>query len=154
MVEFTGEYEGDLHCRIVHGPSGQVLATDAPRDNQGRGEAFSPTDLVAAALATCMATTMAIAARRHQVELNGLRYSAIKEMSAGSPRRISRIAVEFWMPPAAKKVPPGILEEAAEKCPVHRSLDPGWRKRWPSTGNKPRHGDIAFSGRAGPPAYA
>jgi len=128
MVEFTGEYEGDLHCRVVHGPSGQVLATDAPKDNQGRGEAFSPTDLVAAALATCMATTMAIVARRHQVELSGLRYRATKEMSAEGPRRIRRIAVEFWMPLSAKKVPAGILEDAADKCPVHRSPDPGLEK--------------------------
>ena len=128
MVEFTGEYEGELHCRAVHGPSGQVLVTDAPKDNQGRGEAFSPTDLVATALATCMVTTMAIVARRHQVELSGLRYRATKEMAADSPRRIARIAVEFWMPPAAKKLPPGILEAAANGCPVHRSLDPGLEK--------------------------
>ena len=62
MVKITGEYQGELHCTSTHGPSGNVLVTDAPKDNQGRGEAFSPTDLVATALATCIATTMAIAA--------------------------------------------------------------------------------------------
>ena len=128
MVEITGEYEGDLHCRAVHGPSGSVLSTDAPKDNQGRGEAFSPTDLVATALATCIATTMAIVARKHQVDLAGLRYRATKEMSAEAPRRISRLTVEFWMPPAAKQLPPGTAESAARNCPVHRSLDPSVEK--------------------------
>lgn len=128
MVEITGEYEGDLHCRAVHGPSGSVLNTDAPKDNQGRGEAFSPTDLVATSLATCMATTMALAARRHQVDLAGLRFRAVKEMSADLPRRISRLKVEFWVPPAARQLPPGTLEAAAKNCPVHRSLDPSVEK--------------------------
>ena len=67
MVEITGKYQGNLHCTARHGPSGSVLNTDAPRDNQGLGEAFSPTDLVATALGTCIATTMAIAARKHGV---------------------------------------------------------------------------------------
>ena len=128
MVEITGEYEGDLHCRAVHGPSGNVLGTDAPKDNQGRGAAFSPTDLVATALVTCMATTMAIVARRHQVDLAGMRYRVAKEMSAAAPRRISRLTVEFWMPPAARKLPPGTAETAARECPVHRSLDPSVEK--------------------------
>jgi uncharacterized OsmC-like protein len=128
MVEITGDYEGELHCRAVHGPSGTAINTDAPKDNQGRGEAFSPTDLVATALATCMATTMAIAARRHKVELTGMRYRATKEMSTEPPRRISRIAVDIWLPPAAKALPPGLLEAAANQCPVHRSLDPSVEK--------------------------
>jgi len=62
MVKITGEYQGDLHTSATHGPSGSTLATDAPKDNQGKGEAFSPTDLVATGFATCIATTMAIAA--------------------------------------------------------------------------------------------
>src|SRR5262249_16788096 len=84
---------------------------------------FSPTDLVATALVTCMATTMAIVARRHEVDLAGLRYRATKEMSADAPRRIRRIAIEFWVPPAAKRLPEGLLEATAKSCPVHRALD-------------------------------
>jgi uncharacterized OsmC-like protein len=85
MVTITGEYQGDLHCSAAHGPSGKVLETDAPRDNQGRGEAFSPTDLVATGFATCIATTMAIAARKHGVEIGGIRYEVTKEMSSDAP---------------------------------------------------------------------
>ena len=118
MVTITGEYEGELHCRAQHGPSGSGLVTDAPRDNQGRGEAFSPTDLVATALGTCILTTMAIAARKHGLELKGMRFETIKEMSADLPRRIVRLTTKIWMPIAKP------LTGAAHACPVHRSLHP------------------------------
>ena len=124
MVKITGEYQGDLHCLAVHGPSGTVLNTDAPKDNQGRGEAFSPTDLVATALATCVATTMAIAARQHGVELGPFRYEVTKEMSAEAPRRLARLALQIWLPSAAGQVPAGVLARAANGCPVYRSLAP------------------------------
>ncbi len=124
MVTITGEYQGDLHCSAVHEPSGNTLATDAPKDNQGRGEAFSPTDLVATGFGTCVATTMAIVARKHGVELAGLRYEVTKEMSSDAPRRIARLAGRFWMPASAKGVPEGVLEKAANTCPVHQSLAP------------------------------
>jgi len=124
MVKITGEYEGDLHCSAVHGPSGNTLATDAPKDNQGRGGAFSPTDLVATGFATCIATTMAIVARRHGVDLGRVRFEVTKEMTAAPPRRIARLETRFWLSPAAKAVPPGVLEEAAHGCPVHQSLAP------------------------------
>jgi putative redox protein len=128
MVHFTGDYQGDLHCTAMHGPSGSKLATDAPRDNQGRGEAFSPTDLIAAGFATCIATTMAIVARKHGVDLAGIRFEATKEMSADAPRRISRLTAQFWMPEAARQVPAGVLEKAANGCPVHQSLAPSVEK--------------------------
>jgi putative redox protein len=124
MVKITGEYQGDLHCTAVHEPSGNVLTTDAPKDNQGRGEAFSPTDLVATAFGTCVATTMAIAARKHGVDLAGLRFEVSKEMSADAPRRISRLSARFWLPASARGLPPGVLEKAANACPVHQSLAP------------------------------
>ena len=98
MVEITGKYQGNLHCTARHVPSGSVLNTDAPRDNQGLGEAFSPTDLVATALGTCISTTMAIAARKHGVELRGLHFKVTKEMSADTPRRIARLTTHVWMP--------------------------------------------------------
>lgn len=129
MVKITGEYQGDLHCTARHEPSSSTLVTDAPKDNQGRGEAFSPTDLVATAFATCVATTMAIAARKHGLELKGLKYEVTKEMSTDSPRRILRLHTHIWLPipgshPAAKP-----LVAAGNACPVHQSLHPSVDKR-------------------------
>ena len=124
MVKITGEYQGGLHCAATHAPSGNALTTDAPKDNQGRGAAFSPTDLVATAFATCVATTMALAARKHGVELGVFRYEVTKEMSADAPRRIARLALQVWLPAESKTLPPEVLERAAQGCPVHRSLAP------------------------------
>lgn len=129
MVRITGEYQGDLHCAARHEPSGNGLVTDAPKDNQGRGEAFSPTDLVATAFATCVATTMAIAARKHGVELGAFRYAVTKEMSADAPRRIARLELDVWLPAAAKQISRDILDRAAHGCPVHRSLAPEVEKK-------------------------
>jgi putative redox protein len=122
MVKITGQYTGGLRCKARHEPSGSELSTDAPKDNQGKGEAFSPTDLLATSFVTCIATTMAIVARKHGVELDGLRYEVTKEMTSEAPRRIARLAAQLWMPPAARQVPEGLLEKAAHGCPVHRSL--------------------------------
>ncbi|QYM80846.1 OsmC family protein [Horticoccus luteus] len=123
MVTITGEYEGDLHCNAQHGPSGSRLATDAPKDNQGRGEAFSPTDLVATAYGTCIVTTMAIAARARGVELRGVRFEVTKEMSTQPPRRIARLATKIWVPLERTEELGRSLEAAAHGCPVHRTLD-------------------------------
>jgi putative redox protein len=128
VVKITGEYQGDLHCSAVHGPSGDELSTDAPKDNRGRGAAFSPTDLVATAFATCIATTMAIVARNHGVEIDGIRYEVTKEMAPDAPRRISTLNARMWMPASARKVPAGLLEHAANNCPVHKSLDPSVKR--------------------------
>lgn len=124
MVKISGKYEKDLRCDAVHEPSGTHLATDAPVDNQGKGESFSPTDLVATALVTCIATTMAIFARRRGVELDGLRYEVTKEMSTDAPRRIVKLATTIWVPFPAGCLPEGYLEKIAESCPVHQSLNP------------------------------
>jgi putative redox protein len=128
MVKITGTYEGELHCVARHEPSGSTLLTDAPRDNQGRGEAFSPTDLVATAFATCIATTLAIMARKHGHELGPVRYEVTKEMTDTPPRSIARLAATFWLPASARAVPAGELERAASGCPVHRSLAPEVKK--------------------------
>ena len=124
MVQIRAVYEGDLHCRVIHGPSGQQLVTDAPADNQGRGEAFSPTDLVAAALGSCVLTVMGIVARRHQIDLAGTTAHAEKEMCAQPSRRIGKIVVTVTFP---RPLPPEqrqLLERAASSCPVHHSLHP------------------------------
>jgi putative redox protein len=128
MVTITGEYQGELHCSAVHGPSGMTLSTDAPRDNQGRGESFSPTDLVATAFATCIATTMAIVGRKHGVDIGRVRYEVTKEMSTDGPRRIARLRARLWMPAASRAVPQGDLERAANTCPVHQTIAPSVEK--------------------------
>src|SRR5207245_2885888 len=112
--------QGDLHCLAAHDPSGSTLTTDAPGDNQGRGEAFSPTDLVATALATCMATTMALAARSRGLELRGLKFEVTKEMSTEGPRRITRLTTHVWVPFPKASVPASLLENVAHNCPVHK----------------------------------
>jgi putative redox protein len=124
MVKITGTYDGGLRCTARHEPSGDTLRTDAPRDNQGLGEAFSPTDLVATAFVTCIATTMALMARKHGHELGPLRYEVTKEMTASLPRSIARLAATIRLPASARAVPAGELERAARGCPVHRSLAP------------------------------
>ncbi len=121
MVKISIEYTGGLHCRAVHGPSSAKIETDAPTDNQGKGEAFSPTDLVGTALGTCIATTMAIVAERHEVDLLGLTVQVSKEMS-DAPRRIGRLTTEVHVPLPADHPQREVLEKAALGCPVHRSL--------------------------------
>ena len=124
MVQISIRYTGELHCVATHEPSQSELATDAPVDNNGKGEAFSPTDLVATALGTCMATVMAIAARRHQVELKGTTVRITKEMSKDTPRRIARLASEIHLPLPENHPQRQLLEAAALGCPVHQSLHP------------------------------
>ena len=124
MVRIEMVYEGDLHCRAVHGPSGTALSTDAPKDNQGRGESFSPTDLVATALGTCILTTMGIQARPLGLNIDGATASVEKEMTAEGPRRIARLAVRVNVPHALGETDRLKLERAAHTCPVHRSLHP------------------------------
>jgi len=131
MVKITGEYQGDLHCVSVHEPSASILVTDAPKDNQGRGEAFSPTDLTATSLGTCILTTMAIAARKYGIELRGARFEVTKEMSAEAPRRIVRLPVQVWLPLAKGSLPEAlaiVLERIGSSCPVSQSLHPSIEK--------------------------
>lgn len=122
MVKISIQYSGDLHCEALHGPSKSVLQTDAPVDNQGRGESFSPTDLVATALGTCMATIMGILAKRRNVALEGMRIEVTKEMTQSGPRKIARLSTEIWMPEGMEK--DVSYETAALSCPVHQSLHP------------------------------
>src|SRR3954465_13872800 len=121
MVKITGEYQGDLHCTDLHEPSGSTLVTDAPLDNLGRGEAFSPTDLVATALGTCIATTMGIVAQKHGIDLRGMTVNVTKEM-ANDPRRIGRLTSEVRIPLPPDHPQRELLEKTGLGCPVHRSL--------------------------------
>jgi putative redox protein len=124
MVEIQIAYEGDLRCKAIHGPSHSTLLTDAPTDNMGKGEAFSPTDLVATALGTCMMTLMGIAAARMNVDLRGATATVTKEMSTSPPRRIARLVSTITVPGTFTDEQKQKLQNAALTCPVHKSLHP------------------------------
>ncbi len=124
MVAIQLEYQGDLHCTAVHGPSGTELNTDAPKDNQGRGESFSPTDLVATALGSCMLTVMGIMARTLELDIAGTTVTVEKEMTATLPRMIQSLTVRIHVPHRVSVENQQKLERAAHTCPVHKSLHP------------------------------
>lgn len=121
MVKSTCTYTGEKHCELVHAPSQSMIETDAPIDNNGRGEAFSPTDLMGAALTSCILTTMAIMAERDGVDLKGTTAEVEKHMVL-NPRRIGRLPVKVTFPKGIAKEYRRKLENAAHTCPVHASL--------------------------------
>lgn len=118
-------YKGELRTAATHLQSGSVIETDAPTDNQGKGELFSPTDLVATALGACMITTMGIKARSMDIVLDGTRLDVTKVM-ASDPRRISKIIVHLFFPATLQldDKQKEILERTARTCPVERTLHP------------------------------
>jgi putative redox protein len=122
-------YEGGLHTEAKHGPSGNTLNTDAPVDNGGKGEAFSPTDLVATALGACMVTVMGIVARRDGIDMDGTRVHVVKEMVQEPVRRIGilRTTITFPAGKAYSVADRANLENAANICPVKQSLHPDVR---------------------------
>lgn len=132
----TVVYEGDLRTEAVHIQSGTTIETDAPIDNNGKGERFSPTDLVATALASCMCTLMGIAGRTHSINIDGTRCD-VQKIMVPNPRRIGEIKIDLHFPKGQvyddkqKK----ILEHAALTCPVFESLHPDCKKTvsflWP-----------------------
>ncbi len=126
-VEIRGVYRGSLKVELTHGPSGTKLVTAAPVDNQGDGSSFSPTDLAAAALGSCMLTLIAIVGERRELDLTGLSFTLEKHM-ANEPRRIGRIPVTIRMPAGLGAKDRRRLERAAMTCPVHHSLDEGVEK--------------------------
>ncbi len=117
-------YIGELRTEMTHLQSGEMVITDAPVDNKGKGEAFSPTDLVASALGSCMLTIMGIAAREHSFTIDGTR-AEITKIMASDPRRISEVKIILTFPDVTytdrqKK----ILEKISKTCPVALSLHP------------------------------
>lgn len=124
MVRLTSSYEGGLRCRAIHGPSGTALVTDAPLDNHGKGESFSPTDLVATALGACMLTVIGIVAERHRLDLAGMTAETEKVMSDAAPRRIASLRTRITIPLPADHPQRTALERAALACPVHQSIHP------------------------------
>jgi putative redox protein len=124
MVRIDVTYRGRLRCTSVHEPSRAELVTDAPRDNEGEGASFSPTDLVATALATCVLTTMGIVAKRHGWNMDGATASVEKHMVADPVRRIGKLALSVRMPRGLDQKAREVLERTAHTCPVHKSLAP------------------------------
>jgi putative redox protein len=124
MVEIQIVYEGKLRCSATHVDSGAKLLTDAPKDNLGKGESFSPTDLVATALGSCLVTMMGIAAQRMEIDLSGTRVVVVKEMVTAPIRRIGRLATTIHVPLKLTAEQRQKLENAARACPVHQSLHP------------------------------
>jgi uncharacterized OsmC-like protein len=122
MATIRTVYCGDLRTEAEHIASGNKIITDAPVDNQGRGEAYSPTDLLCAALGSCMLTIMGISARNHGWNLEGTRLEITKIMAA-APRRVSEVHIGFWMAGGPfNEHAKLILQKAAETCPVALSL--------------------------------
>jgi putative redox protein len=126
-VEIRGAYDGALKMTLRHGPSGVELRTAAPADNLGDGSSFSPTDLLAASLGSCMVTTMAIVAQREGFPFSGASFVLEKHMRS-DPRRVDALPVTLHMPAGLTPEQRRKLEHAALHCPVHRSLLPEIRK--------------------------
>jgi putative redox protein len=122
MVEIKVAYEGNLRCKAVHGPSGKEILTDAPVDNMGKGEYFSPTDLLATGLGSCMLTIMGIAANKHKIDISGSTAKVIKEMASSPVRQIGTLRVTINVPKALTDEQKRLLEHAAKACPAHKSL--------------------------------
>jgi len=123
MTVIDSVYQGELRCKASHGPSGTELETDAPTDNQGKGERFSPTDLVATSLSTCMLTIMGIVAERHGWDLKGCEARVEKTMTREAPRRIAQLTVWVSLPAHLDTQQRALLQRAAEQCPVKLSLE-------------------------------
>jgi putative redox protein len=128
MVDIHISYEGELRSRAKHGPSGVELITDAPVDNHGKGESFSPTDLLATALGTCMITVMGIFATKRGIELGGTKVHVKKLMTKEPPRRVARLECEIAVPESVAATVDGPtraeLVRIAETCPVRLSILP------------------------------
>lgn len=127
MVMMHGRYLGGKNVEIQHGPSGATIRTTAPKDNQGEGNLFSPTDLVAAAMGSCILTTMAIVAARDNTDLTGSYFDIEKKMST-EPRRIGALPIVVHLPQALTETQRKKMEHSARACPVHHSLHPEVQK--------------------------
>jgi len=122
MSDFKVTYKGNFSTEMVHLESGQAIITDAPKDNQGLGRTFSPTDLIASSLASCMITIIAIAAKTHKINIINLESNIKKTMSKTLPRKISKIDVELNVEGEFDEKSKLIIERSAKNCPVHHSL--------------------------------
>ena len=123
MVQIDVDYLGDLRCKAFHDPSGEELTTDAPIDNQGKGEFFSPTDLLATAAGTCMTTIMGIQAKKMNLNIDGLKVTVQKEM-ASEPRRVGKLTFDLVFPHKLNDHDFQVMKNIVRTCPVMRSINP------------------------------
>lgn len=121
-MTITGHYQGSLRCSLKHEKSGTIIQTDAPIDNNGKGELFSPTDLVAAALVSCMLTIIGIRAQKKRIEIGDPSFSVNKVMDA-APRKIGRIEIQIFFNTPISEENRSYLENEALNCPVALSLN-------------------------------
>ena len=124
MPTVSCRYSGELRCEATHHGSGAVLITDAPIDNAGKGEEFSPTDLLATSVATCMLTIMGIAAKSRDWSIEGSTAEVDKQMTQSGPRKVEKLRVHLKLPQHLSNEQRALLQRVAEQCPVKRSLDP------------------------------
>ena len=124
MPTVSCRYSGELRCEATHHGSGAVLMTDAPLDNAGKGEEFSPTDLLATSVATCMLTIMGITARSRNWSLEGSTAEVDKQMTQSAPRMVAKLRIHLKLPQQLSNEQRSLLQRVAEQCPVKRSLDP------------------------------
>jgi putative redox protein len=131
MSKMKARYLGTLRCEADHADSGTRILTDAPKDNQGQGSQFSPTDLLCTSLATCKLTIMGIKAKALGIDLNGVGVGITKIMSAAPPRRVAEIILEFDWNGLDTRITPEQMESlkrSAQACPVALSLHPEVKK--------------------------
>ncbi len=121
MIKISGKYLGNKRVELTHGPTGSQIITDAPKDNNGEGTTFSPTDLTTASLGACMLTVMSIFAERNGLDLQGSHFALEKHMQE-NPRRIAKIVVQLHLPASLPEAERVKLERVAHTCPVHKSL--------------------------------
>ena len=121
MNKFEIKYQGSLRTIATHLDSGSEISTDAPKDNHGLGQTFSPTDMVCSALASCILTIMAIAVEKNNVDIKGTK-AMVKKTMGNNPRRIAKIEIDIVFPKEYDSKTKTILERAAYNCPVHHTL--------------------------------
>lgn len=124
MAQIEIVYKGGLRSTATHEPSKATLSTDSPKEEDGFGENFSPTDLIAAALGSCILGVMGIFAKRHQISLEGAK-ATVKKLMSENPQRITRLEVVVQMPPGIAQKYRAALERVSHSCPVSKSLAPG-----------------------------
>ena len=124
MPTVSCRYRGELRCEATHHGSGAVLITDAPIDNAGKGEEFSPTDLLATSVATCMLTIMGITAKSRNWSIEGSTADVEKQMTQSGPRKVEKLRVHLKLPQQLSNEQRSLLQRVADQCPVKRRLDP------------------------------
>lgn len=124
MVRIELDYQGELRVTACHNQSGETLHTDAPLDNKGKGESFSPTDLLATALGSCMLTIMGITAEEKSIAIAGSHVVVSKHMSTDLPRRVAEVDIKITIPQVLNEREMTLLRHAAETCPVAKSIHP------------------------------